>query len=111
MEETELKERLLETIQEYNNNMAAIKQLAFDAGGQTAVNRVDQEYAVLYNAYLQILKKELDNNNVLYKQLTDDANTEIVKLMTSVSQLNNINEIITLTLSVTRLVGKVIAML
>lgn len=106
--ETELKAMLLETMQQYNHNMAAIKQLAFAVGGQTAVNRVEQEYAILYNTYLQILQKELDTNNELYKQLTDKANAEIIKLQTSVNQLNNINEIIKLTLSVARLVGEII---
>lgn len=109
--EEQLKFTLSQAIGEFNNNRAAILQLANTNGGQVAVHKVEQEYDALRDAYFEILKRQLDKNNYLYDQLTTSANNETEKLRASLNQLNNINDIINLSTTVINLVGRILIVL
>lgn len=106
--EQQLKLALSQAIDEFNNNRASILKLAFDSGGQNAVTKAEQEYDKLRDTYFEILRKQLDKNNHLYEELIAAANSKTEKLIASVNQLNNINEIINLITAVTKLVGRII---
>ncbi|NWJ52094.1 MAG: hypothetical protein HXX14_14660 [Bacteroidetes bacterium] len=107
----QLKITLGQVIAEFSNNRAKILQSAFNNGGEAEVDKLEQEYDVLRDAYFEILKRQLDKNNHLYEQLTSSAIAETDRLKDSVQQMNNINEIISLTTSVINLVGRVILVL
>jgi len=109
--EEQLKLELSKVIGEYSNNRAAILQLAQTNGGQVAINKVEQEYDALRDAYFEILRRQLDKNNHLYEQLITAANSETEKLRTSVNQLNNINDIINLSTAVINLIGRIVIVL
>jgi hypothetical protein len=108
--EEQLKQALSEAINGFNNKRAAILQLANTNGGQDAITNAEEQFDALRNAYFQILQKQLDNNNADYQQLITAANTETDKLNNSITQLNNINDIIELTTAVASLVGRIAAM-
>jgi DNA repair exonuclease SbcCD ATPase subunit len=109
--EEQLKLTLSQAIREFNNHRSAILQLAFTGGGQTAVDKVEQEYDALRDSYFEILRRQLDKNNHLYEQLISAANTETEKLLTSVNQLDNINDIINLATSVINFIGRIVIVL
>lgn len=109
--EEQLKASLNNAITAFNSNRAKILQLAFNAGGQEAVSGLEQKYDDLRQAYFDILKKQLNQNNAQYLQLITSANSEAAKLTTSINQLNNINDIINLVTSVVSLAGTVISVL
>ncbi|PYF74863.1 hypothetical protein [Pedobacter nutrimenti] len=107
----ELKKSLSAAIAQFNSKRSQLLQAAFQSGGQDAVEKLEQEYDVLRDAYFEILQRELDENNHLYKQLTDQAKTEADNLTKSIKQLNNINDIINLATSVINLVGRILIVL
>lgn len=109
--EEQLKSNLSLAIGEFSDKRAAILQLAYSEGGQAAVERLEQEYDALRNAYFEILQKQLDRNNHLYEQLTTVANEETGRLRASVGELAHINDIITLLGAVVSLVGRVLVVL
>lgn len=109
--EEQLKLALSQAIGEFNNNRAAILQLANTSGGQAAIIKVEQEYDALRDAYFEILRRQLDKNNHLYEQLINVANSETERLRASVNQLNNINDIINLATAVVSLVGRILIVL
>jgi len=106
--EEELKARLSKAISEFNNNRYKILKLAYDSGGNSAVQKAEEEYDALRDAYFEILRRQLDKNNHLYEQLIKNANTETNKLTESIQQLENINKIIELTAAVVNLIGRII---
>lgn len=106
--EEELKSTLKKAIENYTDNLGTIKRLAFRNGGRIAVDKVAQQLEELRNIYFEILKKELDKNNVSYVQLIEEANSEGAKLSISVNQLNNINDIVNITTSVVNLSGQIL---
>lgn len=109
--EEQLKIKLSQAIGDFNNNRTAILKLAFDSGDQKAVVNVEREYDALRNAYFEILRRQLDQNNHLYEELMAAANSETEKLRTSLNQLNNINSIINSATTVVNLVGRILIML
>ena len=107
----QLKTALSQAIGEFNNRRAEILEQAFNEGGRPAVTRLVEEYDALRDAYFEILRRELDANNHLYEKVLTAANNEVEKLEESISQLNNINEIINLITSVINLVGRALIVL
>lgn len=106
-----LKAALSQAIAGFNNKRSEILQAAFSNGGQESVNKIEQEYDALRDAYFELLKRELDKNNHLYERLISAASTETGKLGKSVEQISNINNIIDLTTSVVNLLGRIIIVL
>ena len=109
--EEQLKSALSQAISEFNNNRASILQLAFNTGGQKAVNVLETEYDALRDAYFEILKSQLDKNNHLYNKLITDANVETENLKNSINQLNNINAIIDSATAIINLIGRILIVL
>lgn len=109
--EEQLKLTLSQAIGEFNSNRSAILQLAYTNGGQSAVNKLEQEYDALRDSYFEILRHQLDKNNHQYEQLINAANSETDKLRASINQLNNINDIISSATAVINLVGRILIVL
>ncbi|MCA0229176.1 MAG: hypothetical protein LCH91_01850 [Bacteroidetes bacterium] len=109
--EQQLKNSLSTTISEFNKRRFQILQKAFQDGGQDEVLKLEEEYDALRDAYFEILKRELDENNHLYAKLLKAANDETENLTQSIKQLNNINDIIKLTTAVINLVGRILIVL
>ncbi|PZU88630.1 MAG: hypothetical protein DI529_05380 [Chryseobacterium sp.] len=109
--ELELKKSLSTAISQFNAKRSQLLQEAFQSGGQDAVQKIEQEYDTLRDAYYEILQRQLDENHHLYTQLISAAKTEADELTKSVKQLNNINEIINLATEVINLVGRVLIVL
>lgn len=107
----QLKITLSQAIGSFNNQRAEILERAFNEGGRPAVTKLVQEYDALRDAYFEILRRELDDNNHLYERLITAAKDETENLKESVRQLDNINDIINLTTSVINLVGRVLIVL
>ena len=109
--EEQLKKQLSEAIAEFNKHRARILIAAQTSGGQEAVRKVEEEYDALRDAYYELIKRELDQNNHLYEQLISAANSETVKLKETIANLEDINTLINLTTSVFNLVGRIIIVL
>lgn len=107
----QLKIALSEAIGDFNNQRAEILERALNEGGRPAVTKLVQEYDDLRDAYFEILRRELDPTNHLYEKLMTAAKNEAESLKDSISQFNNINEIINLTTSVINLVGRALIVL
>lgn len=107
----ELKKSLSEAITQFNNRRTQLLQDAFTEGGEPALDKLVEEYDALRDAYFEILKRELDQNNPRYTQLTTATKAEADNLAKSLKKLNNVNEILALTTSVINLVGRVLIVL
>ncbi len=98
--EEQFKMALSQAITDFNTSRLKILQLVFEAGGQEAVTKIEQQYDALRNTYFEILKKQLDKNNDQYGKLIKAAQEESEKLKASIQDLNQINDIIKLVGSV-----------
>jgi len=106
--EQQLKTSLSNAISEFNKVRFQILQKAFQNGGQDVVLKLEEEYDALRDAYFEILKRELNENNHLYATLIKAANDETQKLTQSIKELNNVNDIIRLTTAVINLIGRIV---
>ncbi|MGO4770690.1 hypothetical protein ACEN2I_03430 [Flavobacterium sp. W22_SRS_FK3] len=109
--QTELKKSLSAAISQFNSKRSQLLQTAYQAGGEAAVEKLEEEYDALRDSYFKILQRELDENNHRYIQLTTVAKEEADNLTKSLKKLNNVNEIVDLTTSVINLVGRILIVL
>jgi hypothetical protein len=90
----DLKSKLSDIISSYNSNRATILAKALKDGGVDAVNKLEQGSGAIRDAYFEILRAQLDDNNAEYSSLAQAALNETTSLQISITQLNTINEII-----------------
>lgn len=109
--EEELKAALKQAINLYYSNQSELLKQAFASGGNAAVEKMSREQDALRDAYFDLLKKQLDKHNPQYDSLISQTGVEAEKLQSSLTELNNIGEVIRLLSSVVQLVGNLIIVL
>jgi len=105
-----IKSNLLTVIKQFNDNRANILSAANQQGGQDAVAKLEANFDDLNNQYDQLLEQELDVNNAAYSGLSDQADSETTQLQASLSNLQDINQTITLCSSVISTVASIVTM-
>lgn len=92
--EENLKEQLARSISDLSLNRAALTQKAFEEGGNEAVERLQDEYDDLRDAYRSLLAADLDRNNHRYADLLAEASEEVSRLRQSVGSLQAAEQIL-----------------
>jgi hypothetical protein len=111
VKEEDIERQLSAAIRAYNNNRAQILLKAFDEGGQPLVQQLEAEYDALRDAYFTLLKKQLDQNNHRYEELTIDLRKEAERLEKDIDRLESTASIMNTIASVINLVGRVLIVL
>lgn len=106
-----LKKSLLQAIDLFREEKRDLLNLAFTKGGQAAVQKVEEEYDALISSYFEILRRQLDENNSLYKKLVGDADQAAKALEKDIKKLKDIESIINLSASAVGLVGRLLIVL
>lgn len=107
----QLQQALSDAIDLFARNRFAILQDAVKQGGEAEVNQVLTEYDALRDAYYQLLRTQLDQNNAQYDTLTKQAKAETTSLKSTIKDLGEITAIIGALTTVVNTVGRVLMVL
>ena len=92
--EEALKLKLAKSIESFNRQRVPLLKRAFLQGGDEAVSQLEREYDALRDAYIDVLKRQLDANNHRYEELTNTATARAVELQESIDALDQVSNII-----------------
>ncbi len=106
--QTELKQSLAAAIAAFNSNRRTILEDAFKSDDPNLLTQLEEEYDTMRSAYMEILRRQLDQNHHLYESLITSAITQTEKLHKSIRQLNNVNSILQLITQTINTLGRVL---
>jgi len=111
MNPEELQQRIMNAIVAYNRRRAQVLQQAFTDGGVDLVEALEREYDTLRDAYFELVRTQLDQNNHRYQQLTEQAAATAGEIEQSVSSLTSTTQLLNTIAGVVNLIGRVLIVL
>lgn len=109
--EQELLDSLNKSIESFNRNRVAILKKAFDEEGDDAVNKLEQEHDALRDAYFEVLKRQLDQNNHRYEELMKEATSEAKEIEKAIDRLERVSQILNAMAQTVSIVGRALIVL
>lgn len=107
----DLQRQVMRAIEAYNRRRFDVLRLAMEEDGPERVDELESEYDALRDAYFELIRTELDQNNHRYQQITDQAAATASAIEQSVATLASTAAVLNTIASTVNLLGRVLVVL